>query len=71
MLSPRQRAVIVLRYYEDLPEGDAAALLNCSVGTVKTLASRAMSRLRQRLGSDVVVGEMASSNRGDATDDGI
>jgi RNA polymerase sigma-70 factor (sigma-E family) len=39
-LPPRQRAVLVLRYFLDLPEAEAAAALGCSVGTVKTLEVR-------------------------------
>ena len=45
-LPRQQRAVIVLRYYLDLSEQQAADALGCSVGTVKTQASRALSRLR-------------------------
>jgi RNA polymerase sigma factor (sigma-70 family) len=45
-LPPRQRAVIVLRYFVDLTEQDTAAALGCSVGAVKSHASRALSRLR-------------------------
>lgn len=45
-LPPRQRAVIVLRYYEDLTEAQTAELLGCSVGTVKSQASRALDKLR-------------------------
>jgi RNA polymerase sigma-70 factor (sigma-E family) len=49
-LSPRQRAVLVLRYYEDLPETEIAALLGCSPGTVKTHAHRGLRALRAELG---------------------
>ncbi len=51
-LSPRQRAVLVLRYYEDWSEAQIADALNCSTGTVKTQASRGLARLRQLLGTD-------------------
>jgi RNA polymerase sigma-70 factor (sigma-E family) len=46
-LPRRQRAVVVLRYYEDLTEVQTAEVLGCSVGTVKAHASRALARLRQ------------------------
>jgi RNA polymerase sigma-70 factor (sigma-E family) len=45
-LPKRQRAVLVLRYFDDLTEADVARLLNCSVGTVKSQASRALAKLR-------------------------
>jgi RNA polymerase sigma-70 factor (sigma-E family) len=46
-LGPRQRAVIVLRYWLGLTENEAAIALNCSVGTIKSQASRALASLRQ------------------------
>ncbi len=49
-LPPRQRAVVVLRYFEDLTEAQTAEVLGCSVGAVKSYASRAMDRLRREPG---------------------
>jgi len=46
-LPPRQRAVIVLRYWEQLSEAEAAQTLGCSAGTVKSAASRGIARLRE------------------------
>ena len=48
-LSPRQRAVLALRYGADLSEAETAQLLGVTVGTVKSLASRGLARLRADL----------------------
>jgi len=49
-LPRRQRAVVVLRYFEDLTEVETATALGCSVGTVKSQHARAMARLRSCAG---------------------
>lgn len=46
-LPARQRAMVVLRYYEDLSEARTAEVLGVSVGTVKSAVSRALTKLRQ------------------------
>lgn len=49
-LSPKQRAVVALRFYEDMKESEIAATLEMSVGAVKTHTDRAMAKLREQLG---------------------
>lgn len=51
-LRPEQRAAIVLRYFEDLSEADTAQALGVAVGTVKSMVSRGMERLRKELEDD-------------------
>jgi RNA polymerase sigma-70 factor (sigma-E family) len=48
-VTPRQRAAIVLRFYEDLSEAQTAHILGCAVGTVKSLVSRGLKQLREDL----------------------
>ncbi|MEU7058880.1 SigE family RNA polymerase sigma factor [Streptomyces sp. NPDC046197] len=52
-LTPGQRAAVVLRYYQDLPEKQVAAALGCPVGTARSHATRGVARLR-RLLADVI-----------------
>jgi RNA polymerase sigma-70 factor (sigma-E family) len=48
-LPSRQRAVLVLRYFADLPANEVALILDCSPGTIKSSTSRGLERLRQTL----------------------
>jgi RNA polymerase sigma factor (sigma-70 family) len=48
----RQQVVIFARYWADWPEAEIAAVLGCPPGTVKSLASRGLARLREEIGSD-------------------
>ena len=57
-LPPRQRAVIVARYWEQLSEAETAMVLGCSVGSVKASASRGLQRLRE-LGGTSTTNDLA------------
>lgn len=50
-LPERQRACVVLRYFEDLPEHEIAEILDCSIGTVKSQLHKARARLGKTLGA--------------------
>lgn len=56
-LPQRQRAAVVLRFYEDLTEAEIARILDAPVGTVKSLVHRGVGKLRDRLGTDWTASE--------------
>ncbi|CAN5195064.1 SigE family RNA polymerase sigma factor [soil metagenome] len=60
-LPPKARAVVVLRYYEQLSEAETADVLGISVGTVKSQCSRAISALRKRVPADLHPGRPEDS----------
>ena len=65
-LPPRQRAVVVLRYYADLTEVQTAQALNVSTGTVKSQNAKALARLRDALGDDLEVNDRPLPEHADA-----
>jgi len=61
-LAPRVRAVVVLRYFEDLTEAETAKVLGCSTGTVSTYAARGLTTLRRHLAPDRQPGPEAATH---------
>lgn len=65
-LSDRERAAIVLRYYQDLPDAEIASILRCTRSTVRSLIHRAMPKLKVRLGDAYLTErEQNSPHRGE------
>jgi RNA polymerase sigma-70 factor (sigma-E family) len=60
-LPTRTRAVLVLRYFEDLTEAQVASILGCAVGSVKSQASRGLARLRNELDAEDLTTPAAQS----------
>jgi len=60
-LPRRQRAALVLRFYEDLPEAEVAQILDAPVGTVKSLVHRGLAKLRERVGPELMIGDATES----------
>jgi RNA polymerase sigma factor (sigma-70 family) len=55
LLSPRQRVVLVLRFYEQLPDAEIASIAGCRQATVRSLAARALSALRIHLAASAAM----------------
>ena len=62
-LPRKQRAVVVLRYYEDLSEAEVADILGISVGTVKSQSSRALAALRERVHTQPILSREGEEER--------
>jgi RNA polymerase sigma-70 factor (sigma-E family) len=60
-LPPRQRAAIVLRFYEDLSEAQTAEAMHCAVGTVKSQVAAGLRKLRELMGDQVDLDELLTN----------
>jgi RNA polymerase sigma-70 factor (sigma-E family) len=60
-MPPRRRAVLVLRYFEELTVEETAAVMGCSTGTVKSQTARALAAMREKLPPDFLVEERITS----------
>jgi RNA polymerase sigma-70 factor (sigma-E family) len=69
-LPPKARAIVVLRYWSDLSIEQVAELLGCSAGNVKSQSARALQRLRQLIGEDLVRPAASAGEPGHATNGG-
>ncbi|WP_407563101.1 SigE family RNA polymerase sigma factor [Streptomyces sp. 184] len=63
-LPPRQRQAVVLRYWEDLSVGEAAAAMGCSTGTVKSQAAKGLAKLRQTPTLSGLIGVRSETGKG-------
>lgn len=60
-LPPRQRALVVLRFFDDLSEAQCADAMGCSIGTVKSQTSKALARLRKSPQLRTLIGELEAN----------
>lgn len=63
VLPDRQRAALVLRFFHDLPDDEIARALGCRLGTVRSLVSRGLAALRERLASEAAAEHGAGGSR--------
>jgi RNA polymerase sigma-70 factor (sigma-E family) len=66
-LPTRQRTALVLRYFDDLSEAEVAAVMGCSVGTVKSTTSRALERLRRKIQGMEAASDTTDAQANDAS----